>query len=340
MHGRLPPRLLPEWHPQWGVLIAWPHADTDWSELLEDAEAVYRQLARAIAAREALLILCRDTAHRNRVREQLLSAGVSARHLHFHVLPFDDTWTRDYGPLALRGPNGPELTDFIFNGWGGKYDAHRDNAVNQQLPWRVPLRTCSLVLEGGAVDTDGQGTLLTTAACMKHPGRNPDLDEAALEMRLRELLGVNDIIQLEHGALEGDDTDGHVDTLARFCGPASLAYVQCTDAEDAHYGELRALEDELSALARTRGWHLTPLPLPPAIHDDQGRRLPATYANFLILNNAVLMPVYGEATDEPARKQLQTAFPDRVVETVYCRPLLRQGGSLHCATLQLPEGVL
>lgn len=333
-------RLLPEWARQWGVLLAWPHVDTDWAPLLDDVEAVYRQLARSITAREELLILCRDGTHHARVREQLLEAGADRRRLHFQELPFDDTWTRDYGPLALQGPDGPELADFIFNGWGGKYDARRDNEVNQHLPWRVPLRTRSLVLEGGAVDTDGEGTLLTTRSCMRHPGRNPDLDDATLETRLREWLGVDDIIQLKHGALEGDDTDGHVDTLVRFCGPTSLAYVQCTDERDSHHGELHALEAELETMARTRDWQLIPLPLPPALHDEQGRRLPATYANFLILNDAVLMPVYGEATDEPARAQLQSAFPDRMVETVYCRPLLQQGGSLHCATLQLPEGVL
>ncbi len=333
-------RLLPEWARQWGVLIAWPHTDTDWAPLLDDAEAVYRQLAGAIAVREELLVLCRNGDHREHIRHQLENAGADMQRLHFHELAFDDTWTRDYGPLALGGPAGTELADFIFNGWGGKYDARRDNEVNQHLPWQVPLHARALVLEGGAVDTDGQGTLLTTRSCMRHPGRNPDIEGPELDSRLRDLLGIDDIIELEHGILEGDDTDGHVDTLARFCAPASLAYVQCSDEADAHYGELRALEAELEVLAQARGWHLTPLPLPPAIHDEQRRRLPATYANFLILNEAVLMPVYGENTDEAARLQLQSAFPDRVVETVYCRPLLRQGGSLHCATLQLPEGVI
>ena len=333
-------RLLPEWCRQWGVLLAWPHADTDWAPLLDDAEAVYRELVRTIAARENLLILCRDGAHHNRILDQLANTGVDRQRLHFHELPYDDTWTRDYGPLTLGSPEGPELADFIFNGWGGKYDAHRDNQVNQQLPWRAPLRTRSLVLEGGAVETDGEGMLLSTRSCLRHPGRNPDLEGPELDARLRDFLGVDEIIELEHGVLEGDDTDGHVDTLTRFCAPASLAYVQCTDEKDAHYGELRALEAELEILAQARGWHLTPLPLPPAIHDEPGRRLPATYANFLILNEAVLMPIYGERTDEPARLQLQSAFPDRIVETVYCRPLLHQGGSLHCATMQLPEGVL
>lgn len=336
MHNRSAPRLLPEWHPQWGVLMAWPHADTDWAPRLEEAEAVYRQMARAITAREELLILCRDTSHRHRVREQLIRSGVDEQRVHFQQLPFDDTWTRDYGPLALEGP---ELADFIFNGWGGKYDAQRDNSVTARIPWRAPVQTWPLVLEGGAVDTDGQGTILTTRSCLRHSGRNPDLGKSDLEARLREALGAHDIIELEHGALEGDDTDGHVDMLARFCGPANLAYVQCCDEHDIHHARLRALETELTTLARTRDWHLTALPLPPPVHDEQGQRLAATYANFLILNDTVLMPVYGETTDEQARIQLQSAFPERVVETVYCRPLLRQGGSLHCATLQLPEGV-
>jgi agmatine/peptidylarginine deiminase len=335
MRNRSPARLLPEWYPQWGVLIAWPHADSDWAPRLDEVEAVYRELARAVTAREELLILCRDSRHHDHIREQLTGTGVDAERVHFQQMPFDDTWTRDYGPLALEGP---ELADFTFNGWGGKYEARQDNSVNARIPWRAPLRPSALVLEGGAIDTDGVGTLLTTRGCMRHAGRNPNPAYPGLEARIRDALGVDDIIELEHGALAGDDTDGHVDMLARFCGPASLAYVQCLDERDTHHAELSALERELTALARARHWRLTPLPLPRPVHDEQGKRLPATYANFLILNDAVLMPIYGESTDEAARLQLQSAFPERVVETVYCRPLLHQGGSLHCATLQLPEG--
>jgi agmatine/peptidylarginine deiminase len=335
-----PAGFLPEWHPQWGVLIAWPHAGTDWAPLLERVEPAYTALARAVLARERLLVICRDGHHEVRVRECLKATGAAVEKARFMHLAYDDTWTRDYGPLAVATGRGPELVDFVFNGWGGKHDAARDNEISRQLPWRVPLRTCPLVLEGGSVETDGAGTLLTTQQCLAHPGRNPHLDDAALDAQLREWLGVRDIIRLHNGELAGDDTDAHVDTLARFCGPETVAYVQCTDPADPHEPTLRAMEAELEGHARARGWTLVPLPLPPALHSAEGERLPATYANFLILNDAVLLPVYGVDTDETARARLQQAFPDRDVETVHCTPLLEQHGSLHCATLQLPEGVL
>jgi len=332
--------LLPEWTPQWGGMLAWPHEDTDWAPVLERVEPVYAQLVRHISTREKVLLLCRDGKHRHHIQQVLTAAGASLDALHWQELDFDDTWTRDYGPLAVQRPRGAELVDFVFNGWGGKHDARRDNAINRQIAWRVPLRQPALVLEGGAVDTNGLGTLVTTRSCLLHPGRNPGLDSRTLDQRLYEYLGVDDIVWLQHGFLDGDDTDGHVDMLVRFCNARHLAFVQCSDEHDPHYSQLRALENELRELAHQRNWQLTPLPLPPALHDDQGRRLPATYANFLILNDAVLMPAYDVETDEPARRQLQSAFPHRVVETLYCRPLLEQGGSLHCATLQLPEGVI
>lgn len=333
-------QFLPEWHPQWGVILAWPHGDTDWAPILEHAERTYTALAREILAREALLVLCRDEAHRVRILERLTDSGARIERLRFRILPYDDTWTRDYAPLAVREDGAIRMQDFRFNGWGGKYPAERDDAVSAALPWAVPLEPQSLILEGGSVETDGAGTLLTTSACLLNPNRNPERDRHGLERELATALGIRDIIWLNHGALEGDDTDAHVDTLARFCTPDTIAYVQCTDPADSHFDGLQRMESELREQAAERGLSLVALPWPPACYNDDGERLPATYANFLIINDAVLVPTYGAATDRQALDALTPVFPGREVVGVDCRVLIEQHGSLHCATMQLPEAVI
>jgi len=344
-------RLLPEWAPQAGVLLAWPHEDTDWAPLLGAVEAEYRTLARTLAAYAPVLVLCRDEAHRAHVAAQL--RDLPPGRLRLACCPYDDTWTRDYGPLAVAGPpaegggpgKGLELVDCRFDGWGGKHPAARDDAVTaclhaQGLFGDVPLRRAELVLEGGAVETDGRGTLLATRSSVLP--RNPGLDRPALEAELRRLLGLERFHWLEHGHLEGDDTDGHVDTLARYCGPRTIAHAACDDPGDPHHGPLAAMAAELRRLRDPEGrpYRLVPLPWPRPIHAADGSRLPATYANFLILDRAVLVPAYGDPADEEARRRLAACFPGREVRPVPCRHLLEQRGSLHCATLQLPRGAL
>ena len=332
--------LLPEWHPQWGVLLAWPHDGTDWADNLGDAEATYTALAKAILERENLLVICRDADHEGHIRQCLEDAGASAR-LHLLQRPYNDTWARDFGPIAIQDDGQTALLDFTFTGWGNKFDARLDNALNSTLPWRVPLKREALVLEGGALDTDGQGLLLTTSQCLLNPNRNPALDRDALTRALATRLGIREIAWLEHGDLEGDDTDAHVDTLARFCDANTVAYVQCSDPGDSHFHSLSAMEAELQGLAERHDWKLVALPhASPQHHRQEGYRLPATYANFLIINGAVLVPVYDCDTDEQALSQLRGAFPERDVIGIPCRSLIEQHGSLHCITMQLPEGVL
>ncbi|ERS14604.1 agmatine deiminase family protein [Alloalcanivorax xenomutans] len=333
-------RLLPEWHPQWGVLLAWPDANTDWAGLLEEAEQSFTALIGAILGHENVLLLCRDTAVEARARECLGAVGANLARLRVVHADYDDTWARDFGPIAVADDDGLRLLDFRFNGWGGKFPAERDNALNRRLPWRVPVEGVGLVLEGGSIDTDGQGTLLTTRHCLGHPNRNPDLDDQALEAALREHLGVDRIWWLEHGHLEGDDTDAHVDTLARFVNPTTIAYVQCQDDGDSHYPALAAMERELQILAEQNGLTLAPLPMVSSQYNDDRERLPATYANFLITNQAILMPTYQCPTDEAALAALQQAAGSQPVIGIPCRALIEQGGSLHCVTMQLPEGVL
>ncbi len=319
-------------------MMAWPHPDTDWANTLPRAEPVFAAIAREILQRENLLLLCRDASHEAHIRHRLREAGASLDRLVTERLDYNDTWTRDYGPITVLRDDQPVLLDFTFNGWGNKYDHGDDNAVTSRLEWPVPVQQIPLVLEGGAIDTDGRGRLLVTERCLMHPGRNPQFDREELESELRESLGIRGIWWLQHGYLEGDDTDGHVDMLARFCSPDTIAYMQCTDADDSHYRELAAMEEELRALAKVENLKLVPLPLPPAIHNADGQRLPASYVNFLIINDAVLVPVYEVDTDHQALERLTEAFPDREVIPVACRALIEQRGSLHCVTMQLPRG--
>lgn len=344
------PHLLPEWHTQWGVMIAWPHDGTDWAPILGAAEQTYVALASAILAHEHLLVLCRDVDHETHIRTLLAQHGADLSRLHTRALPYNDTWARDFGPIAVThthaaqrersgSAHGLVLLDFRFNGWGGKFAAEADDAVNARLDWQAPLQPVDLILEGGAIDTDGRGNLLTTRQCLLNPNRNPHLDQAGIEQQLRATLGVRNIWWLSQGHLEGDDTDAHVDTLARFCDARTIAYVQCTDRKDSHYPALHAMEQELKALATREGLQLLPLPMTPPLFDEDGERMPATYANFLIINGAVLVPTYQCESDDEALRRLAGAFPSRDVIGIDCLALIAQHGSLHCVTMQLPEGV-
>ncbi|MCC4309323.1 agmatine deiminase family protein [Alcanivorax marinus] len=332
--------LLPEWQPQWGVLLAWPDADTDWAGQLDAAHATYTALITAVLDHEAVLLLCRNGDSADQARRALKNAGADLTRLRIEQVDFDDTWARDFGPISVERDGVLTLLDFRFTGWGHKFAAQRDDAVNAALPWRAPRETVDLVLEGGAIDTDGRGTLLTTRACLRNPNRNPLLNEAELESRLRETLGVTRIWWLDHGELEGDDTDAHVDTLARFVDPTTVAYVGCDDPADPHHAELAAMAGELEALASAHDLRLVRLPMAVPQYNAEGERLPATYANFLITNDKILVPVYGCATDRAALDALAAVAGPRTVQGIPCRPLIEQGGSLHCVTMQLPQGIL
>lgn len=337
-------RVLPaEWAPQAGVLLTWPHAGSDWRAALPAVEPVFVEIARQIALREPVVIACHDGEVAVRVRALLRAAGGAPARVRLHVAPCDDTWARDHGPITVLEGGAPRVIDFVFNGWGGKFAAERDDAIPTRLHalgafGDAPLEASRLVLEGGSVESDGQGTILTTAQCLLAPGRN-DLDAPALTGLLREVLGATRVLWLHHGALAGDDTDGHIDTLARFCDPRTIAYQACDDPADAHWRELQAMAAELAALRTIDGepYRLVPLPWPRPRFGVAGGRLPATYANFLIVDGAVLVPTYDDPADAEALARLRAAFPGREVVGVDCRPLIEQGGSLHCLTMQLPR---
>jgi agmatine deiminase len=340
-------RLLPEWTPQSGVMLTWPRSDGDWSPDYASVERCHTQLAKEISLREQVVIVCMDTAHAERIRQLVKTAGGRPERLHLFPFPSNDAWARDHGPITVLKDGKPTLLDFIFNGWGSKYPHEFDNQLTLKLHARgafgaTPVESIDLVMEGGSIEVDGEGTLLTTESCLLNPNRNPGLTRDQIETRLRQYLGIERILWLRHGAIEGDDTDGHIDTLARFCDPATIAYQACSDESDPHYAGLKAMEDELKALRRSNGepYRLVSLPWPAAVHDDSGRRLPATYANFLIVNGAVLVPTYNDAADTAALKALAGAFLGRSIVPVMCRPLIYQYGSLHCVTMQLPADVV
>lgn len=340
-------RLWPEWQEQWGVLLAWPHAETDWVGNLDAARLCYRDIIVAITRYECVLLLCRDESTQIEAQAILSSSGVDSDRVIFLVVPYDDTWARDFGFISTFSETGPVLLDFQFDAWGGKFNASADNDINQQL-FRQPLlnhnqtETQVWVLEGGSIETDGLGTLLTTRKCLLNPNRNPDLDEAEIERRLQSSLGVDRVLWLDHGELEGDDTDAHIDTLARFVDEQTIVHMACSNPKDAHYRELQAMALELQALRQLNGapYNLVPIEL-PEVFDNEGRRLGGSYVNFLLVNGALIAPTYGDdVADGAALAQLAKACPNRDIVPVDCRALIEQNGSLHCVTMQIPKKVV
>ena len=338
-------RLPAEWEPQAGVMLTWPHADTDWAPDLQRVLPVFAEIGTHISARERLLSVCRSISHADTVRRALLDRGARSAHLCFAIADSNDTWARDHGPLTTVCGDRAILNDFGFNGWGGKFDAALDSQINAKLHalgafGAVERRAADLVLEGGAIETDGEGTLLATRHSIVSASRNPGLTQHEIERRLTELLGLERLQWLEHGAISGDDTDGHIDTLARFADRETILHTTAPTG-DADHEALCAMIDELRALRTPTGkpYRLQALPFPGVHRDPDGRRLPATYANFLLINEAVLLPTYGVAQDAEARDVLRSAFPRRAIIGIDCREIIRQNGSLHCLTMQFPAQV-
>lgn len=332
-----------EWYPQSAVQLTWPHEDTDWAPILDEVIPCFVSIAREVIKREKLLIVCRDE---EQVRQQL--GDVDDSRILFREMDTNDTWARDHGGISVFDEGTPVVYDFVFNGWGMKFAAHLDNLITRNLFHTKTFADDVLatnmqpfVLEGGSIESDGKGTLLTTVECLASVNRNEYLQKEELENYLREVFGFTRILWLESGYLAGDDTDSHVDTLARFCSEDTIAYVRCTDEEDEHFDELQLMESQLKAFTQANGesYRLIALPMADEV-EWEGERLPATYANFLIINGAVLVPFYNSPKDEQARTALLQAFSDREIVGVNCLSLIKQHGSLHCVTMQYPEGFI
>ncbi|KGQ18996.1 Agmatine deiminase [Lysobacter dokdonensis DS-58] len=337
-------RFPAEWESQSAVLIAWPHADTDWADRLGEVEETYIALVAALVRYTRVIVCVADEDLQTYAEARLRSARVDLSRVRFVEVEYDDTWLRDSGPITLRTPDGFRLLDFRFTGWGGKFEASRDDQLIERLVEQgvfenAERTSIDFALEGGAIETDGAGTLLTTWKCLHE--RHPESDRASLDARLKEWLRQDRVLWLDHGYLEGDDTDAHIDTLARLAPDDAIVFQACDDPSDSHYAELGAMADEIAALRTKDGkpYRLFPLPWARPVLDE-GRRLAASYANYLIIDGAVLMPAYGDPADPAAAAVLGTAYPGREIVQVPCRPLIWQNGSLHCITMQLPQGLV
>lgn len=345
--------ILPaEWEPQSAVMLTWPHKETDWLPYLEEINETYLQMAEAIARHEKLLVVTPDEGETG--ARLIARLGKELMENVFVVeLPTNDTWARDHGFITLRNADGSaRLLDFRFNGWGKKFEAGLDNDINRgilkalnsvsalRLERKYNYEThLDFVLEGGSIESDGCGTIFTTTSCLLAPNRNQPMTRDEIDRRLREMLHADRIIWIEHGQLAGDDTDGHIDTIVRPCARDTILYIRCDDPSDEHYTDFKKMELQLQGLrtAEEEPYMLLPLPFPDPIYHD-GERLPATYANFLVINGAVLAPTYGQPEkDAKALTTMQKAFPDREIIPIDSRIITRQHGSIHCCTMQFPE---
>lgn len=331
--------LPPEWAAQQCVLLTWPHDQGDWGNTLTSVESTFTAMTQAIAARQALVVSCRDQAHRKHVASLLETLHTDSP----VIAPSNDIWVRDHGPITVIADGVAELLDFRFNGWGGKYRADLDDRITSALfdAGRIPharLTRIETVLEGGSLETDGEGTLMVTRRSLLNPNRNGAVDRAWYEDRFAEWFGCDRVLWLEHGHLDGDDTDGHVDMLARFAPGDRILYTACDDSTDSHFRDLNAMAAELADFRTRDGrpYDLRPLPWPRETRTADGERLPLSYANFLIINGAVLVPVYDLPTDDDALAVIAEAFPGRETVPVPSMPLIRQHGSVHCASMQVP----
>ena len=303
--------MLAEWEPQSAVQLTWPHKDTDWAPILPEITAVYEEMKREIESRETVIVV--------------------------DDIPHNDTWARDHGFITVEENGQLILLDFKFNGWGEKYAAELDNDINRQLYEQQLVKGIyeshlDFVLEGGSIESDGKGTIFTTTCCLMAPHRNQPLTQQEIEQQLKEWLGAERIVWINHGSLIGDDTDGHIDTLVRIAPNDTLLYI---GADDEH-PDLLLMEQELQQLRTIDGhpYRLLRLPMPRPSYDD-GERLPATYANYLVINGAVLVPTYNQPDlDQEAISTIGKAFPDREIIGIDCRAVIRQHGSLHCCTMQ------
>ena len=339
-------RIPAEWEPQGFVQLTWPHKDSLWYEV-EKVQECYTNIVKAILPHEPLLIVCRD---REETESDLRRCGLdSLDGIRFAESPINDTWARDHGAISVFGDNGEKcILDFVFNGWGLKFASDLDNQITRNIYGKgvfaqdvkyIDMRP--YVLEGGSIDTDGAGTLMATSECLCSLNRNEYLSREEIEDRLKKAFGLKRILWLDHGAIAGDDTDSHVDILARFLSEDTIAYTSCDDPNDENYSSLKAMEEQLRRFRTLDGrpYKLIPLPLPDALYLDD-YRLPGSYANFLIINGAVLVPGADSPKDEVARERLQSVFPGRKVEVIDCRALLSGHGGLHCITMNYPEGWL
>ncbi len=344
--------LPAEWHQQEFVQLTWPHPATDWAPILNETYTCFLDIAWHIAMRQPLLVVAQHPQAVERQIQDYLDSRQKARPpypIHVIACPNNDTWARDHAFISVLTRDGRRLLyDYAFNGWGKKFPSNLDNKINkstfsflnQLFKESEYIDRLDFVLEGGSIESDGAGTLMTTTSCLLSPERNPQFTQTEIEQRLKSDTGASQVLWLHHGHLEGDDTDGHIDTLARFCPDNTIVYVACNDPADPHFEDLQRMEAELLTFHNAQGqpYRLVSLPHPRPMYDDEGQPMPATYANFLYINGALLVPTYRQPDiDQLAVTVLQTLHPHHQVVPIDCSVLIRQHGSLHCSTMQFPS---
>lgn len=326
-------RLIAEFEKQSFTQIIFPHAKSDWAEYLEEAQDTFINIIKAITKYQECLVVCDNV-------EDVKSRFKDTKNLYFVEYETNDTWARDCSTLCIEESNTVKLLDFTFTGWGGKFEASKDDAMSSAIKrcYDKELKKIDLILEGGAIESNGVDTILTTSECVLNKNRNASLKKEQMTKKLQEEFGMSRILYLNHGYLAGDDTDSHVDTLARFIDEKSIMYVKCTNESDEHFDALKLMEGELMAFSKEYGYRLIALPMSDACYFE-GERLPATYANFLFVNGAVLVPTYGVKQDEEALEIFRETFPDKDIIGINCFSLIKQHGSLHCVTMNFADGV-
>ena len=315
-------RAFGEWERQDALFVALPHKNTDWVPYLDEILQSYREFISAVAKFQQVFVITPNLDDFKRICGDIKNAK------HFKI-PTDDTWIRDYGAINRENNGKVENLNFTFNAWGGKFASGNDNAVNEKLYQMLGenLINLDLILEGGSIDFNGNGVMLTTEACLLNKNRNSHLDKSELDFKLKEIFGLEKIIWLKHGFIKGDDTDSHVDTLARFVDEKTIAFSICKDKDDEHFDELNALKKELEMT----NFNLIELPLPSPIFYEN-RRLGATYANFIFINDALIVPIYNDKNDKIVLTRLKKACPNREIIGIDARIFIRQNGSLHCSS--------
>jgi len=333
-----------EWEPHAGTWLAWPHNPETWpGHAIEEVETAYSAIVSGLIAGEAVHILVKDESARQRVERKLAAQILqSPGNIHFHLIPTNDSWIRDFGPNFIVRDTGSgkeiAMNKWGFNSWGKKYPWQLDDQSGDRISQALGLPTFhpGIVLEGGAIDVNGQGTCLTTDSCLLNPSRNGPVTREEMEQYLKNFLGVRQVIWLNAG-LVGDDTDGHVDNLARFVSRDTIVCAVEENAADENYAGLQKLFSDLQGATGPdgRAFKVIPLPMPGPVIDD-GVRLPASYANFYIGNRTLLLPTYNHENDDRVRQILQELFPSKIILPIPCTVLVAGLGGVHCLTQQQP----
>ena len=325
--------FIAEFKEQSFTQVIFPHAKSDWIDYLSEAQKCFINIIESIIKFQKCLVVCDDI-------ESVKKRFTPHENLFFVEYQTNDTWARDCSALSIVEDGKLKLLDFTFTGWGGKFDASLDNNMSQNIKncYGASLESVDFILEGGAIESNNEGIILTTSECVLNKNRNSSFSSKEITQMMKEFFGAKEILFLNHGYLAGDDTDSHIDTLARFCDEKTIMYISCQDKNDEHYSELSKMEEELKAFEHSHNFTLVPLPMTsPLYYDDE--RLPATYANFLFVNGGVIVPTYGVKEDAEALEIFKKTFTDREVIAVDCSVLVRQHGSLHCVTMNFAKGV-